>query len=190
MGAAGMSSTKQFVCMFMEINGADEYHQRAMPVPVPEIYSPRWRPPPLSISTRWIWAILAAACLTVLIMAATLQPSPSGEGTHEQLGLQECTWLQRWGFPCPTCGMTTSWTWFAHGNFVASIWVQPMGFLLAILCVLLFWISLYLAVTGRNPSLVMHHAPLVRIFIGLLGLGILAWAWKIFIFLNGMDGWR
>jgi hypothetical protein len=157
---------------------------------VPEIYSPRWRPPPLSLSVRFVWGLLAAACLAVLILAAMLRPSPDGLGTHQELGLNGCQFLQRTGIPCPTCGMTTSWTWFAHGNLAASFYIQPMGFLLAIMCVLLFWISLYLAATGRSPGLVLQHAPLVRLFMALLVLGLLAWGWKIFIHLNGMDGWR
>jgi hypothetical protein len=160
-----------------------------MAASIPEIYSPRWCPRPLAILPRCLWGLLAAACLAVLLLAATLRPSPNGLGTHQELGLYGCSWLQRTGFPCPTCGMTTSWTWFAHGNLAASFYIQPMGFLLAIACVLLFWISLYLAVTGRNPSLILHHAPLIRLFLLLLFLGILAWGWKIFIHLNGLDGW-
>lgn len=156
---------------------------------VPEIYSPKWCPGPLPVWSRLLWGVLAAACLLVLLTAATLKPSPDGLGTHEELGLHECEWLEHTGFPCPSCGMTTSWTWFAHGNLAASFYIQPMGFVLAILCVMLFWSSVYLAATGRNPSLLLRHIPMVRLGVVLLIIWAAAWMWKIYIHAHGIDGW-
>src|SRR5271169_4317146 len=102
-------------------------------LPVPLIFSPlapRVRVSPLG---RIFAVAVSLACLTPLVIAALIQPSPSGLGTHTQLGLGACSFQQVTGIPCPSCGMTTSWAWFARGNLIASLWVQPMGTVLAFL---------------------------------------------------------
>ena len=57
-------------------------------------------------------AIIPLLCTGLVLWIATLlQPDPSGIGTHHQLGLNPCGFLTEIGYPCPMCGMTTS---FAH----------------------------------------------------------------------------
>src|SRR5687768_6027839 len=82
----------------------------------------RWLP---DRAMNFAWSALFAA---PLVLAAILTPSERGVGTHRQLGLPECTFLWVTGFPCPFCGMTTSWTHAAHGDVLRSITTQPMGF--------------------------------------------------------------
>jgi hypothetical protein len=84
---------------------------------------------------RWERFLLLAAsvCLLALfIVARCLPPSQSGMGTHQSLGLPPCGALVLWGVPCPSCGMTTSWAWFARGDFGRSWVTNPGGFLLAV----------------------------------------------------------
>ena len=52
----------------------------------------------------------------LLAVAAWLEPSPTGIGTHQQLGLPPCTFWMLFGRPCPTCGMTTSWAHLVRGQ--------------------------------------------------------------------------
>src|SRR5438552_8317037 len=85
--------------------------------------------------------------LAVLIMAVRLPPNPDGVGTHQAMGFQKCEFMYRTGLPCPSCGMTTSFAWFVCGNWIASFYVQPMGFVLALLTGAVFWASL----TSRSP---------------------------------------
>jgi hypothetical protein len=126
----------------------------------------------------------------VLVTAADLTPSPTGMGTHTELGLQQCAWAARTGLPCPSCGMTTSFSWFARGNLLASFYIQPMGALLAMLAVAIFWIGLYEALTARPVHrLILFVRPRYYV-VPLLGWAIIAWAWKIFIHTHGIDGWR
>jgi hypothetical protein len=75
-----------------------------------------------------------------------LQPSPSGVGSHQGLGMQRCQLLDRSGVPCPSCGMTTSFSWFARGNVAASFYVQPMGMLMALSAACCVWGGLYVAI--------------------------------------------
>jgi hypothetical protein len=119
-----------------------------------------------------------------------LRPDPSGLGTHLALGLNKCGFLVAFGIPCPSCGMTTSWAWVVRGNLIASLWVQPMGTLLALLTAMFFWGGLYLAVTGRAAHHLLAYLPGGYIVYSLLILGLLAWVWKIFLHLHHLDGWR
>jgi hypothetical protein len=45
-----------------------------------------------------------------------------------------CGMKQRWGLPCPTCGMTTAVLAFARGAILTSFYTQPAA---ALLCSLL-----------------------------------------------------
>jgi hypothetical protein len=140
--------------------------------------------------SRLLFLALSIGCLALLITAAGLSPSSAGVGTHRQLHLQECGFLLRTGLPCPACGMTTSFAWFVRGNFLASLYIQPMGFALAILCSASVWIGGYIAITGRPLHRLLAIVPEKIYLIPLLTLAVSGWAWKIFIHLKGMDGWH
>lgn len=155
----------------------------------PNIYSPRIGLQRLGLGYRALAAGIGLGCLTMLIIGYRLQPNPSGMGTHHALGLQPCQFLLRTGLPCPTCGMTTSVTHLAHGNVLASLWVQPMGTLVGLAATLAFWIGLYIAITGRPALRLMQRVPTGYYVLLPMFLGIAAWGWKIVIHWRGMDGW-
>ncbi|HVU85954.1 MAG TPA: DUF2752 domain-containing protein [Pirellulales bacterium] len=67
----------------------------------------------------------------LLAVAAGLQPSPTGLGTHEQLGLPPCTFRWLFGMRCPSCGMTTSWSHAVRGELTAALAANVGGALLA-----------------------------------------------------------
>jgi hypothetical protein len=156
---------------------------------VPIIYSPRLGPAKISIWGRLAGLGMGAGCLAVLVVAAMLRPSHSGVGTHEALGLAQCQFLHVTGLPCPSCGMTTSFAWFARGNIIASIYVQPMGTMLAILTCAGVWAGLYVGVTGKAAHRMLRRVPWLPIVMALMFLWIGAWAWKIWIHVHGIDGW-
>ena len=156
----------------------------------PIIYVPAGAPATLAWQGRLVALLAALGCLTPLLIAAFLTPDPSGVGSHTEMGLARCEFLYRTGLPCPSCGMTTSWTWFAHGNLAASFYIQPMGTVLAILTAAAFWIALYVALTGRPVYRLLKLMPGRYYFLPLLSFALLAWGWKIFIHLSGRDGWH
>ncbi len=160
-----------------------------MPPPVPVIYSPRVVVERLSLFGRATALASSVGCLALLITAAKLIPSPTGVGTHTELTMPPCAFLARTGVPCPTCGMTTSFAWFVRGNWLASFYVQPMGFVLAMLAVAVFWAGLYIAVSGRGIHRLLRFIPPRYYGVPLTTWAILAWAWKIYIHLHGLDGW-
>jgi hypothetical protein len=157
---------------------------------VPLIYSRDPRAEVLPTGVRLAAMGIALGCLLALVVAATLQPNAGGSATHTQLGLQPCAFLQRTGIPCPSCGMTTSWAWLAHGNLAASLYVQPMGTVLAVIAAGCVWVGLYVGITGRPVHRLLRLLPGRYYFVPLLSFAVLAWGWKIFIHLHGWDGWR
>ena len=155
----------------------------------PTIYAPQPGNPALGWSARLLALGIALACAAVLGLAAKLTPAADGVGTHTELGLSRCMWIQQWNLPCPSCGMTTSFAHFAHGNLAASFYVQPMGMVLATLTTAAFWVASYTAVTGKPALRLVRIVPAKYYFLPLMFFAIAAWGWKIFIHLHGMDGW-
>jgi hypothetical protein len=156
---------------------------------VPIIYTPRTAPLRLGIEPR-LWAALVVLISAAVLSAASyLPPSASGIGTHQDLGLARCEFLARTHLPCPSCGMTTSFSFMAHGQPLASFYVQPMGAVLAILTAAAFWVSLYIALTGRPVLRLLRLVPAHYYLLPLMFFAIAAWGWKIFIHTHGMDGW-
>jgi hypothetical protein len=152
---------------------------------VPAIYAPRAAVPLLGVGARLLAVGVALACLAVMITAAILQPNPDGVGTHTSLGLARCQFLYRTGMPCPSCGMTTSFAHFAHGDVRASFYVQPLGALLALLAAASFWVALYIAITGRPALRLLRLIPMHYYILPFMFFAIGAWGWKILIHLRG-----
>jgi hypothetical protein len=155
----------------------------------PAIYARQPSPPKLDLGYRLVALGFALACLTVLGVAAHLTPNPKGISSHTGLGLSPCAFEERTGLPCPTCGMTTSFSHFVRGNILASFYVQPLGMILALLTTMTFWGGLYVAFTGRPAYWLLRSIQPRYYLIPLFVMIILAWAWKIWIHVNHRDGW-
>ncbi|HVT14035.1 MAG TPA: DUF2752 domain-containing protein [Fimbriimonadaceae bacterium] len=65
--------------------------------------------------------------LAITAVGAYLHASPTGHGTHEELGLPPCPSALFFSRPCPGCGLTTSWTAFIHGDFAFAFHAHPLG---------------------------------------------------------------
>ncbi len=156
---------------------------------VPAIYTIHEASRRVSLMPRLLALGVGMTCLAVLWIGAGIQPNPSGMGSHTDLGLTKCQFLGNSGLPCPSCGMTTSFAWFVRGNLAASVYVQPMGALLAMMSAITFWIAFYIALTGRPIHRAARFLSTGRFLFAILLFAALAWAWKIFIHLQGWDGW-
>jgi hypothetical protein len=100
---------------------------------------------PVAAAGRWLLAILGVSLLGGFLLAAQLDPDPRGYGTHQRLGLPECSFRMLFNRPCPGCGMTTSFAHFVRGQWVASARANPAGLLMAVMCMLLVpWCGLSL----------------------------------------------
>jgi len=94
--------------------------------------------------SRWVRGALVGLALglvAVFGIALWLNPYDNGQPrrleTHLQLGLPPCNFRLITGVPCPSCGMTTSFSLLMHGDWMNSLRANAVGTLLA-----LFWMAL------------------------------------------------
>jgi hypothetical protein len=87
---------------------------------------------PLGAVARTVLVVFGVFILAGFGLALTLQADPSGRGTHQQFGLPPCAVLTQTQIPCPTCGMTTSFTHFVRGRWRQAAEANTSGFLLAL----------------------------------------------------------
>jgi len=124
---------------------------------------------------RILLAAWALALVVLLLVARRLDPDPRGFGTHTQLGLPPCAFLATTGRPCPTCGMTTSFAWFAQGDLASSWRANPAGSLLASTCLALVPWLLTASARGRPAPFRSWEVPLVGLAVAVVALTVLSW---------------
>ena len=121
-------------------------------------------------TARLIAAAVFVGCAGLLALAGYLEPDPSGMGTHQQLGFPTCTMVMLFGYPCPTCGMTTAFAHAVRGELISAFNAQPAGLVLALVAILAASVALGVAATGKvwavnwyriSPALVTLLAVLV-----------------------------
>jgi hypothetical protein len=97
-------------------------------------------------------ARLSVALLAIFVIgvARWLVPSPTGTGTHTQLYLPACGFKVITGLPCPSCGMTTAFSYMAHLQIARGFSAQPFGAGLFLAVVATALISLYCAFVNRS----------------------------------------
>ncbi len=136
---------------------------------------------PAAVAVRLAGLAVALPTTIVLGLSAWLVPSPDGYGTHQQLGLAGCTMLTLTGWPCPMCGMTTTFTHLAHLHPLQAFLTQPFGLVLfagTVIFAVAGWIDV---VTARNAvQRVMDRIMRRERFVAILLLGGMlgGWAYK------------
>lgn len=131
--------------------------------------------------TRCALVLSALGLVAVLGVARGLEPDPRGYGTHTQLGLAPCTFAWVTGHLCPTCGMTTSFAWFARGRFLQSWRANPAGSLLAPTCVVLVPWLLAGAARGRPWGFRTLETPLIGLVSVAVTLTLLFWTIRLIL---------
>lgn len=126
--------------------------------------------------------VVAIVAGGVLLVAAILEPSPTGLGTHSSVGMPPCGWITMFDTPCPTCGMTTAFAHAANGNIHLALHAQPLGGLLALGTAIAFLCGVHVAITGSRIGVVMARLW-GRKTAWLLGaLLLLSWVYKIIVY--------
>ena len=131
---------------------------------------------------RLVGSVLVACTTPVLGLAMWLEPDPAGVGTHQQLGLGGCSVLSFTGWPCPMCGMTTTFTHMAHLEPIAAVITQPFGVLLFCATVVLFGVGVG-SLIGRETwrsGLDLILAYELQIAVGTLVGMVAGWVYKCF----------
>ena len=129
------------------------------------------------LSPRARGLLVAAVCGGVVVVCAWLHPAAGGAGTHEQLGMPPCSFLSRTGWPCPSCGMTTSMAAMAHGRVAAAWRAHPFGVALFAAVMAAGAISLAELASGRRVFERLRPR-LWWVWAGLAGLAA-GWGWKL-----------
>lgn len=123
---------------------------------------------------RGLLVLAALAMATVLFLATRIHPydgdgKPLSMGSHRQLGLPACSFVEMTGKPCPSCGMTTSFALLMAGDVVNSMRANFVGTFLAVFCIAAIPWSLVATWKGRYPGLRGIERPLL-ILVGALTL--------------------
>ena len=130
-----------------------------------------------SLSGRVVAAAIMAVCMGVLVLAIYIKPEERGLGSHEQLGMAQCGFYERSGYPCPTCGMTTAFAHVVRGQLVRAFVVQPAGALGALACVLAMVVCGYAAITRKGLGKYFFGINWMMVIMIIGGVVLAAWGW-------------
>ncbi len=133
----------------------------------------------LGSTSRLLLVAWSLFLLTGFSLAVWLEPDPRGYGTHQRLGLPECSFRALFNIPCPSCGMTTSFAYFVRGQFMHAAEANVAGLALAMVCALQVpwcWWSAYRGCLWRvsNPEM-----TLLWLLLLLMGLGTGQWGFRL-----------
>ena len=135
--------------------------------------------PPLNRKQRLYYAAIGCGLLALLLVARLLTPNKGGMGTHQKLGLPPCTAIMWFGIPCPSCGMTTSWSHFTRGEFVRSWQCNAGGLCLALASIGTGFWTITMAIRGRYWRLITLEASTILAII-IFAITIVDWVLRIF----------
>lgn len=137
--------------------------------------------PALSGWVRGTLLGIVLGLVAVFVIAWKLDPyqedgTPRRMETHRQLGLPPCNFYLLTNYPCPSCGMTTSFSLLMHGDVWNSLKANFVGTLLASFCLLFIPWGLACVVAGRTYFVVSLERVLITTIVCLLTLLLIRWA--------------
>ncbi|WP_417385137.1 DUF2752 domain-containing protein [Gimesia sp.] len=122
------------------------------------------------------WSLFLIAGFGVAIQ---ITPDSRGFGTHQKLGFAPCVIKTRFSIPCPSCGMTTSFSHFVRGQIRQSAQANTSGLILAVVCLVMIpwsWISVYY----RRYWLVSQpETCLLWLICSLVSITVIEWAFRL-----------
>jgi hypothetical protein len=136
---------------------------------------------PLGWTVRCVLLVAATGLAGLLGLARKLEPDPRGFGTHTQLGLPSCSFATSTGWLCPTCGMTTAFTWSVRGSIDRSWQANPAGCVLALLSVPLIAWLLGSAVANRPVGFSSLSRPLLALLFTAVVLSLASWLIRLIV---------
>ena len=98
-------------------------------------------------------SVVLVGVIALLGVALYLDPARLEKTDSGYPFLKPCGFLHTYGYPCPTCFMTRSFSYMMHGHPGKSFLAQPFGAMLCLLVIYLGWGALRVLYTGQpwNP---------------------------------------
>jgi len=115
----------------------------------------------------------------LLITARMLTPATAGFGTHQQLGLPPCTFMEFTNRPCPSCGMTTSWSLLVRFRVLSALEANIGGTLLGLLAFAITPWLLMSSLRGRWQFVVPDDTLITVVSLSIVGVTLLNWGWTL-----------
>jgi len=131
--------------------------------------------------TRWRAMVVGLACFGLLFIAWTLTPDAHGVGTHRQLGLAPCSLVMMTGYPCPTCGMTTAFSYAVRGKLISALNAQPAGLFAATMVLMVGILAMTASLTGRLWRINWFRVSPFQIGIACLVILLAGWGYKVVV---------
>jgi Protein of unknown function (DUF2752) len=135
---------------------------------------------------RGFLVLITLGVIAVLVIATQLNPydetgQPLRMATHEQLGMMPCRFVELYQKPCPSCGLTTSFSLFMHGDLSGSIRANFVGTLMCVFLLLLIpwnlvtlWRGRYLWIRSLESASLVVTAVFMVFLLGRWGI-LLLW---------------
>ena len=91
-----------------------------------------------------------------------------------------CGFKQKYGLPCPTCGMTSATLAFSQGKILQAFYIQPACALLCCLIILIALAAFITAVSGKHFCFIERFLNEVKVrYIILALIIIIAAGWAV-----------
>jgi len=116
------------------------------------------------------------------LLGTAVYLDPAQLETHHYRGflfLSPCGFLQRTGYPCPTCYMTRSFAYLMHGRPDRAFLAQPFGALLNLMVIYLGWGAVRVLYTGRPWRPVWNAWPRKWLAIGVIAAFFEGWLFRL-----------
>ena len=144
--------------------------------PAPAVPAPR-------VALRWwqraVLALAGSLLIGLLATAACLTPASRGYGTHRRLGLPQCSIIQWFGFRCPSCGMTTSWSHMTRGRVVSAVQANSGGALLAVVSAICGPWMLASGIRGRWLVGPPREGPTLAVGLAVIAVTLVDWSLRL-----------
>lgn len=146
---------------------------------------------PMAWWVRTILVTLTVPWIAVFLCAIWLNPyldddgelgEPRRMGTHMQLGLPDCNFKVLTGVPCPSCGMTTSFSFLLHADVWNSMQANFAGTALATFGILFLPWAFASAFFGR--FVFIRSLELVVFRLAIVFLIMLFGRWAIIVLID------
>lgn len=118
--------------------------------------------------------------LVGLGLAGVLHWAAVNDKINMELLVGPCGFKQRYGLPCPSCGMTTAMIAFAKGDVQSAFYIQPAAAVFCTTAVLAMMFAFVMAVFGTDLGLIEYLSEQLKVkYVIVAAIVIVCSAWAV-----------